>query len=92
MITVEQIKELRDRTGISIAQCKKALEAAGGDLDKAMADLKDQGAQVAEKKEAEEAEERKAKKQQILAIIDEKEADALKGTSIKRLREMAEAL
>jgi elongation factor Ts len=50
VITVEQIKELRDRTGISIAQCKQALEVAGGDLNKAMADLKDQGAKVAEKK------------------------------------------
>lgn len=50
MITVEQIKELRDRTGISIAQCKQALEAAGGDMTKAMASLQEQGAKVAEKK------------------------------------------
>lgn len=50
MITTEQIKELRDRTGISIAQCKKALEDAGGDLDKALGFLKEKGAEVAEKK------------------------------------------
>ncbi|MFT5179997.1 MAG: elongation factor Ts, partial [Candidatus Paceibacteria bacterium] len=34
-ITTEQIKELRDLTGVSIMQCKKALEEAGGDLEKA---------------------------------------------------------
>jgi len=50
MVTIEQIKELRDRTGISIAQCKKALEEAGGDMDKALAVLKSQGAAIAGKK------------------------------------------
>lgn len=50
MITTEQIKELRDRTGISIGQCKKALEEAGGDMDKAIEALKSQGASVAAKK------------------------------------------
>ena len=49
-ITTEQIKELRDRTGISIAQCKKALEDAGGDIDKALSFLKEKGAEIAEKK------------------------------------------
>lgn len=50
MISAEQIKELRDRTGISIGECKKALEAAGGDLDKAIEALKARGAEIAEKK------------------------------------------
>jgi elongation factor Ts len=50
MITTEQIKELRDRTGISIAQCKKALEEAAGDITKALEFLKAKGAEVAEKK------------------------------------------
>lgn len=50
MITTEQIKELRDRTGISIAQCKKALEDAAGDIDKALTFLKEKGAEIAEKK------------------------------------------
>jgi translation elongation factor EF-Ts len=31
MVTTEQIKELRNKTGISIGQCKAALEEAGGD-------------------------------------------------------------
>ena len=35
MITTEQIKELRDATGVSVMQCKKALEEAGGDMEKA---------------------------------------------------------
>lgn len=34
-ITTEKIKELREMTGISVMQCKKALEEAGGVLDKA---------------------------------------------------------
>lgn len=50
MVSAAQIKELRDRTGISMAQCKQALEAAGGDADKALELLRAQGAAVAEKK------------------------------------------
>lgn len=50
MITTEQIKELRERTGISIGQCKKALEETGGDMNKALAFLKEKGAEIAEKK------------------------------------------
>lgn len=50
MVTTEQIKELRDRTGISIGQCKKALEEAGGDMAKAVEALKAQGAAIADKK------------------------------------------
>jgi elongation factor Ts len=34
-ITTEQIKELREETGVSVMQCKKALEEASGDLEKA---------------------------------------------------------
>lgn len=49
-ITVEQIKALRDQTGISIAQCKKALEAAGGDSEQALASLRAAGADIVAKK------------------------------------------
>ena len=35
-ITTERIKELRDQTGISIMQCRKALEEAQGDMEKAV--------------------------------------------------------
>ena len=54
MITIEQIKELRDRTGISITQCQKALEEANGDLNQALAFLKTKGAEIADKKSARE--------------------------------------
>lgn len=50
MISIEQIKELRDKTGISIMQCRKALEEAGGDMAKAMVILQKRGAEIAEKK------------------------------------------
>ncbi len=49
-ITSLQIKELRDKTGISVMQCKKALEEAGGDMDKAYIILKKKRSEVAEKK------------------------------------------
>ncbi len=35
-ITPEQVKELRDKTGISVMECKKALEQSGGDMDAAL--------------------------------------------------------
>lgn len=49
-ITTEQIKELRDQTGISVMQCKKALEEASGDPAKALMLLRKKGAEVAAKK------------------------------------------
>lgn len=50
MITTEQIKELRNKTGVSIMQCKKALEDAEGDMEKALVLLKKKGAEIADKK------------------------------------------
>lgn len=50
MITTDQVKELRNKTGISVMQCKKALEEAAGDMDKALLILKKKGADVASKK------------------------------------------
>ena len=50
MISTEQIKDLRDRTGISVMQCKKALEDANGDEAKALEFLKKKGAEIADKK------------------------------------------
>lgn len=49
-ITTESIKELREMTGVSVMQCKKALEEAGGDLDKAAVILKKHSAASALKK------------------------------------------
>ncbi len=49
-ITTELIKELRDSTGISVMQCKRALEEADGDMDKALAILKKTSSDIALKK------------------------------------------
>jgi len=42
-VTIEQIKELRDATGVSMTACKKALEEASGDYDKAVELLRKRG-------------------------------------------------
>ena len=49
-ITTKLIKELRDATGISVMQCKNALEEAGGDMKKALAILKKTSSDIALKK------------------------------------------
>ena len=49
-ITTEQVKELRDRTGISVMQCRKALEEANGDMEKAIVILRKKSGDIAEKK------------------------------------------
>ena len=50
MITLDQIKELRAETGLSVMQCQKALEEAGGDRNKAIELLKAKGAEIAGRK------------------------------------------
>jgi elongation factor Ts len=49
-ITTEQVKQLRDATGVSVMQCKKALEEAGGDMAKAMVILRKKSGEIAAKK------------------------------------------
>jgi elongation factor Ts len=49
-ISSDQIKALREETGISVMQCKKALEEANGDKEKALIILKKKGAEQAAKK------------------------------------------
>jgi len=50
MTSSEQIKELRNRTGISVAECKRALDSSDGDMDAAVSFLKERGAAIAAKK------------------------------------------
>jgi elongation factor Ts len=50
MISAEEVKSLREETGISIMECKKALEASGGDREKALLILKKRSTEVAAKK------------------------------------------
>jgi elongation factor Ts len=54
-ITTEQVKELRDKTSVSVMQCKKALEEAGGDMEKALLILKKKSTELAAKKSDREA-------------------------------------
>ena len=56
-ISAELVKDLRDRTGAGFMDCKKALTEAGGDLDKAIAILRERGLAAAAKKSSREARE-----------------------------------
>jgi elongation factor Ts len=49
-ITAQMVKELRERSGSGVMQCKEALRESGGDLDKAYDVLRRKGAASAEKK------------------------------------------
>jgi elongation factor Ts len=49
-ITLDLIKELRNKTGVGISDCKKALTEAGGDIDKAIEILRKKGAAMATKR------------------------------------------
>lgn len=49
-VTTEQIKELRESTGVSVMQCKQALEEADGDMDKARIILQKLSSKAASKK------------------------------------------
>jgi elongation factor Ts len=49
-ITTQMIKELRGRTGAGIVECKKALQEAEGNMEKAIEILRKKGAARAAKK------------------------------------------
>ena len=49
-ISLDIVKQLRDKTGVSIMQCRKALEEAEGDMDKAEVILKKRSGAAADKK------------------------------------------
>lgn len=70
-ITASLIKELRDRTGAGMGDCKKALEAVDGDMDKAIERLRMDGAAKADKKAGRTAAEG------IIAVASNAEAVAL---------------
>lgn len=96
-ITASLVKELRDRTGAGMGDCKKALEATGGDLDKAAEKLRIDGMAKADKKGARTAAEG------IIAVASNDSAVALvevncetdfvaKGDDFKALAETAAKL
>ncbi len=49
-ITAAQVKELRERTGIGMMECKKALTSSDGDMEKAIEELRKKGLAKAAKK------------------------------------------
>ena len=50
MVTAEMVKELRERTGAGMMDCKKALSETNGDMDKAVDFLREKGLAAAAKK------------------------------------------
>jgi len=50
VITAAMVKELRNKTGVGVMDCKKALTETDGDMDKAIEFLREKGLATAEKK------------------------------------------
>jgi elongation factor Ts len=63
-VTAQTVAELREKTGLGILQCKKALTETGGDMEKAIEFLRKQGAAVAAKRVGKETKEGKV----VLAV------------------------
>jgi elongation factor Ts len=56
-ITADAVKELRERTGAGMMDCKRALEESGGDFERAVLLLRERGMAAAAKKSGREARE-----------------------------------
>lgn len=56
-ITAQQVMQLRDRTGVGLGDCKRALEECGGDMEAAILRLREQGLAKAAKKASRETRE-----------------------------------
>ena len=54
-ITIDQIKTLREETGVGVLDCRKALEQADGDFNKALEHLREKGLATAAKRADREA-------------------------------------
>ncbi|MDH5765100.1 MAG: translation elongation factor Ts [Gammaproteobacteria bacterium] len=72
-ITAAMVKELRERTGSGMMECKKALTAAGGDIDQAIEDMRKSGLAKADKKAGRTA----AEGLVIIEISDDKKEAAI---------------
>jgi elongation factor Ts len=51
-VTAEAVRQLRERTGVGMMECKRALVETGGDLDAAAELMRKQGLAKADKKAA----------------------------------------
>lgn len=56
-ISASLVKELRDKTGAAMMACKKVLAETGGDIEKAITELRKRDAKLAEKRASREAKE-----------------------------------
>ncbi len=72
-ISAAQVKELRDMTGSGIMDCKRALQESDGDIEKAVAWLREKGIAKAEKKSARVA----AEGAVVAKIADDKKSGVL---------------
>ncbi len=72
-ITASMVKELRDRTGSGMMECKKALTAADGDIEKAVEDMRKAGMAKADKKAGRTA----AEGLVVIALSDDKKEAAI---------------
>lgn len=70
-ITPAMIKELRERTGVGMGKCKEALEAANGDMELAIENLRKAGMATAVKKEG------RATNEGMIAVATKNSAVAL---------------
>jgi len=50
MASIDEIKQLREETGVSVSECKKALEQSNGDFAKAKEVLRKKGMELADKR------------------------------------------
>ncbi|MFH1714112.1 MAG: elongation factor Ts [Candidatus Nealsonbacteria bacterium] len=50
MVKIDEIKQLREETSVSLGECKKALEESGGDIEKAKEVLRKMGRNLAQKR------------------------------------------
>lgn len=50
MLNIEQVKKLREETGVSVTECKKALTESNGNIEQAKAVLKNRSRELATKK------------------------------------------
>jgi len=55
MVSIDQIKQLRQETAVSMSECKNALDESGGDIEKAKEILRKKGKDLANKKSSRDA-------------------------------------
>jgi len=72
-ITAAMVKELRERTGSGMMECKKALQEAGGDMEKAIEDMRKSGLAKADKKSGRTA----AEGLVVIALSDDRKEAAI---------------